>query len=444
MEWTIIIFGISGDLAKRQIIPALYELFHTSKDKQAIKIIGTARDATTIQELLAQARPFIAHDDPAMVDFATCFSYYQVDVDDTAQCEQFARTIQPQLSAHRIAYLAVSAHLFCSITKALVANKLIELGNQFHRIVYEKPFGWNKDAAQQINECVAQLVTEEQIYRVDHYLTKALVSNILLMRFSNSIFEQLWDKSHIDTVEIIVDETVGIEGRGAYYDRYGALKDVVQNHMLQMLALIALEQPASSNHQAVQQEKIAVLKQVTVGSCIRGQYQGYQQEADVPVNSTTETFVACTLTINQPRWQGVPFYLRTGKCLAKKSTVINITFKQQRCFIETASNCLPNVLTITMAPEEGFRLRLNAKKPNSPDEVTSAILDFCYSCLYGPETPQAYAVLLQSVMAGDRTITVSAEEIMAQWDIVEKLEAVSSPLVTYVRGSTGPALPKTK
>ncbi len=444
-SWTIFIFGMSGDLAKRQIIPALYALFQIRKKTGHIfTIIGAGHDASTVEAIIDSSKPFIEKiDEQTLSDFVDACSYYHVDFDNPQNFADFVKHIMMQkdaLSDNRLAYMAVPADYFCSLTKALTAAHVLERGNTQHHIVYEKPFGWDRNSAQEINGCIAHVIDQNQIYRIDHYLTKGLVSNIILMRFSNIIFEPVWNHSHIDHVEIILDESIGIEGRGSYYDRYGALKDVVQNHMLQMLALIAMEEPKSIDEKDIEEKKVEVLKQVKIKEVVLGQYEGYQKEPAVNPQSTTETFVACKLTIDLPRWLNVPFYLRTGKNLNQKLTAIIITFKEMKsCFIKTADQCAPNVLTITMSPDEGFRLLLNAKKPYSADEVTTAAMDFCYSCLFGPETPQAYVTLLQSIFAGDHSVSVSSQEIDYQWSIIDAIKAHSFPILPYKKNSQGPA-----
>lgn len=442
--WTLFIFGMSGDLAKRKLIPALYKLFQTGKTTgHTFTIIGIGHDASTVETIIKNAKPFIEKiDEETLSAFIASCSYHVMDFDNPERFTDFAQNLRDNkdaLALNRIAYMAVPAEYFCSLTKAITKEGLLEKGNSQHRIVYEKPFGWDRNSAREINDCIGQILDKNQVYHVDHYLTKTLVSNIILMRFSNIIFEPVWNHEYIDHVEIILDESIGIGDRGSYYDQYGALKDVVQNHMLQMLALVAMEEPKSVNDEDIEERKTEILKLVKVQEVILGQYEGYQQERAVNPQTTTETFVACKLTIDHPRWLTVPFYIRTGKYLNQKLTTIIITFKKMKsCFIKESNSCAPNVLTITMSPDEGFRLLLNAKKPHSIDEVTTVSMDFCYSCLFGAETTQAYITLLQSIFAGDHSISVSSQEIDYQWSIIDAIKARNCPILPYKKGSHGP------
>ena len=310
------------------------------------------------------------------------------------------------LSGNRLAYLAAAAHFFCPITQHLGESGIVQRlhgdGNQWHRIIYEKPFGKNLESAHEINACIAQWFKESQIYRVDHYLTKEVVSNIALLRFTNCVFEPLWNNRYIDQVQIILSETRGIENRGGYYDQYGALRDVVQNHMLELLALIAMEAPEKLTGDHIRNARTQVMEKISVVDGMLGQYESYTQEQQVAIDSKTETFVALHLRVNNPRWTGVPFYLKTGKSLDKYEVVIHLKFKQVDCLLTKNCPSESNWLTIKIAPDAIFLLNLNAKKPGRTDELMTVAMEFCHSCMFGEVTPDAYEVLIEEVFVGEQ------------------------------------------
>lgn len=446
-DCAIVIFGATGDLAKRKLLPDLYRLIKKGYLKK-FAIIGAAFTDTTIDQMLEDARPYIAHidEDTWRIMKAHCY-YQQLDFESPADFKKLATMLdavekKEKLSGNRLLYCATSAHFFCSITQHMaiagVAQRHSEKDAIWHRIVYEKPFGFNAHSAQEINQCIARYFDESQIYRIDHYLTKEVVSNIALIRFTNCVFEPLWNNRYIDNVQIILSESLGIEGRGVYYDQYGALADVVQNHMLELVALIGMEAPEKLTGEYIRDERAKVLQKIQPISGMLGQYEGYQQESHVASDSQTETFASIVLRINNPRWAGVPFYLRTGKCLDKKETKIHIKFKQVDCLLANQCPSPSNYLTIEVAPEASFSLGLNAKKPGGLYNVVPINMDFCHHCVFGDTTPEAYEVLFEEVIRGDKSLSVRSDEIEYAWHAVDALRALNLPVYTYEKGSRGP------
>lgn len=447
-EYVIIIFGASGDLSKRKLLPALYGLL----TKQAITqfcIIGAAFDAVEPTSILDAAKPSLANnDDKQWLNFTTRFFYHTCDFRNPADYHNLKKHIDIYkqrlnlTNAHTLIYFATASHFFCDITQGIahahIAQKTTPAQTPWTRLVYEKPFGHDITSAHAINTCIASYFNEEQIYRIDHYLTKELVSNIALVRFTNAIFEPLWNNKYIDNIQIILSEKDGIGNRGQYYDHFGAVSDVMQNHMLQLLALIGMEPPETLYGNAIRNERAKVLAQVKVDDVFYGQYEGYQSEPFVNQTSDTETFAAACVTIDNERWQGVPFYLKTGKYLDKKETMIHIKFKAVTCKL---ANCPPdnaNVLTIEISPNAGFALRLNAKKPGEPDEMIPIQMEFCHSCIFGQLNNLAYQTLLAGVIKGETSVSVRFDEIEYAWNIVDTLKKLKRNVFSYTCGSSGP------
>jgi glucose-6-phosphate 1-dehydrogenase len=377
-DCTFVLFGASGDLAKRKLIPALYRLYVHKRIKKLL-IIGVALDDITIAQLLESARTYIIDCDTMLYQaFAQCIHYRKLNFLHADEFRKLAQEVDDYeqalgMSGNRIFYLATASDFFCQITQQLAASGLAKKWNKHagihHRIVYEKPFGHDAASAHAINECIAQLYQEEQIYRIDHYLSKELVSNIALIRFTNCVFEPLWNNRYIDAVQIILSEQVCVGARGVYYDKYGALSDVVQNHMLEMVALLGMESPEKLTGEYIRNQRARVLQKIIIHDALLGQYKGYLQEPGVAADSTTETFAVVKLMIQNHRWAGVPFYLKTGKCLDKKETIICIKFKQVDCLLVKNCPTDSNYLTIRITPDASFSLTLNAKKPGQANEI---------------------------------------------------------------------------
>jgi glucose-6-phosphate 1-dehydrogenase len=318
------------------------------------------------------------------------------------------------------------------------ANGIVSNHNQiFQRIVYEKPFGNDLQSAHEINACIAAHFDEDQIFRIDHYLTKELVGNIALVRFTNIVFEPLWNNRYIDQVQIVFDEELCLDGRGLYYDKYGALSDVMQNHMMQLVALVAMESPEKLTGDYIRTARANVLKKVKVVDAVIGQYKSYAQEKDVAPDSKTETFAQVYLRIDNPRWAGVPFYLKTGKCLDKKETAIYIKFKQVDCLLTKACPSEPNYLTIEISPDPLFALTLNEKKVGKSDEVMPVQMEFTHNALGGQMT-EAYETLFEEILKGEQSVSVRFDEIESAWKIIDAIRALKPSLYIYEKRSKGP------
>ncbi|PKN03365.1 glucose-6-phosphate dehydrogenase [Candidatus Dependentiae bacterium HGW-Dependentiae-1] len=445
---TVIILGASGDLAKKKLFPALYSLLAQERVKDLL-VVGGAIEETTSAAILAESKQHVvgAVHEPAW-DMLVKNTYYQhLDFSCATDFKALAQlaTLEEKKRGYpgnRLVYCACAPTFFCQLTEQSVAagliTKLSEKDALWQRIVYEKPFGHDLASAHVMNKCIQSLVHEHQVYRIDHFLTKDLVSNLGLIRFSNCIFEPLWNNRYIDNVQIILSEKDSVERRGLYYDKYGALRDVVQNHMLELLALIAMEAPEKLEGDFIRVRRARVLEQVRFVDGFLGQYQGYKQEGSVAPDSTTETFAELYLTVDNPRWAGVPFYLKTGKCLDERETVIHIKFKQVDCLL--AKNCPSesNYLTIRITPEESFILTLNARKPGGKMEWIPMSLEYCHSCGYKEIMPTAHAALLDAVMHGEQSVSVRFDEIESCWKLIDAIRAQQLPLYSYAKGSAGP------
>ncbi len=446
-ECTILVLGATGDLAKRKLIPAIYKLL---EDKKLTKfaLVGAAFSDGNRDDMLDGAKEFMPEINEQIWQQLHQSSYYQqLDFGNAAdykklktlieQCEQ-----QHGLQGNRLVYLASAAHFFCPITRNLGQTGIILRNKKdeqpWHRIVYEKPFGVDLHSAQEINKCIATYLNESQVYRIDHYLTKELVSNISLIRFTNIIFEPLWNNKYIDNVQIRINESIGLEGRGRYYDKYGVLKDVVQNHALQLLALIGMEAPSDLAGEHIRDQKTKVLQKTSCDAGIFGQYTGYHREQDVDPDSQTPTYGLLRMAVDTPRWKGVPFYIETGKRLKRKDTVISIQFKDIMCPLVEGRDCPSNSLIMHIAPEPSFGLELNVKPVGLAPGVVPVIMDFSHAKTFGPKTPEAYETLLESVLAGDQAISVRFDEIEQSWRVVEQIEEMNLPLYKYAQGSAGP------
>lgn len=442
---TIIIFGMSGDLSKRKLIPALYKLIQKKKLEKCA-IIGIGLEKQTVHEILESTKKFITDFDNYYWDRLISVSqYYSLNIknrDNFKNLKQVILEVEKkfELSGKRLVYCAVGSEFYIDITKNLVDSKIMQKQNEaveiWNRIVYEKPFGYNARSAKKINKNILLILNESQIFRIDHYLAKEIVENITFVRFTNRVFEPLWNRHEIDHVQIILDETVGLENRSKYYDKYGALKDVVQNHMLQLLALVAMGAPKKLTGNDIRDSKAIILKKIAFVDGIFGQYIGYHDEPDIKSDSKTDTFVALKFIINSSRWKNVPFYLKTGKCLDNKSTKIVIKFKQTDCLLLTNCPVGSNYLTISIYPKEGFTLELNTKKPRVLNDVIKSKMDFCYDCLFGPDEPQAYESIIMDIIHGEKAVSVRQDEIEYSWKIIDKIKNLS--LYSYEKGTNGP------
>ncbi len=446
-DFTFILLGATGDLSRRKLLPALYH-FIARKQIEHFVIVGAALADVESAQLLAEVKEKLGTvDEEVWKRLEDRFFYESLNFtneDDFKSLNKRVDALEKQfgLSGNRMAYLAAAAEFFCPITSHLASSHLIKRKKMnetpWQRIVYEKPFGHDLKSAREINECIEKLFEEHQIYRVDHFLTKELVSNIALVRFTNCVFEPLWNNRYIDQVQIVINEKIALEGRGAYYDKYGALSDVMQNHMLELLALIGMESPTKLSGDYVRDRRVQVLEKVEVVDGILGQYEGYKKDASVSSDSDTETFAALMMRIDNPRWAGVPFYLKTGKCLDKKETKIHIKFKAVDCLLTRDCPVPSNWLSFEVSPEATFALSLNAKKPGRSEQVIPVSMEFCHSCLFGPQTPESYEVVIEEVIRGEKSISVRFDEIEQCWRIIDTVRKKSFPLYEYQCDSKGP------
>jgi glucose-6-phosphate 1-dehydrogenase len=446
---TILLLGATGDLARRKLLPALYSLWREKKIEKCL-IIGAAREKdATVAQIAEATRPYIQRgfDDTAWRDFVGTLVYEPIDFSVEEDFTQLARTIdilesERGLSGNRLVYVASASTFYCGITEKLSASGLVKKQTEnvktWHRIIYEKPFGWDLASAHAINACIAQHFNEKQIYRIDHYLTKELASNIALIRFSNCVLEPLWNNRYIDQVQIVLSEKMGIQNRGLYYDEYGALRDVVQNHLYELLALVCMEAPEKLEGDSIREQRAQVLKKVRFVDGILGQYSGYLDEQYVKKDSRTETFAALQLMVDNPRWAGVPFFLKTGKNLGKHETMIHIKFKQVDCLLTKQCPSDANYLTIQLSPEERFTLTLNVRRPGPEQELVPMHMDYCHSCNFALITPTPHEALIDEVIKGDQSVSVRCDEIESAWKSIDGIYAQGLPLYTYEPGTAGP------
>lgn len=442
-DCTIVLLGATGDLSKRKIIPALYRLIERDILKKFV-VVGAAREQVAASEILKRAHEFIGPiNDAAWQTLQDSFFYHPLDFTNQNDYQVLHEQVkkyeaQYKLSGNRIIYIAAASPFFCAITRSIASSGLaqrLDAGAPlWHRLVYEKPFGSDLKSAQEINRCIHASFFEHQIYRVDHFLSKELVGNIALLRFTNIFFEPLWNNRYIEHVQIILDEPMGMEGRGAYYDKAGALSDVVQNHMLEMLALIAMESPATLQPDDVRNARAELLTHVEVIDGILGQYEGYNQEPQVSPQSKTETFAAIVLRIDNDRWRSVPFYLKTGKKLNTKETGIYITFKKVACLLAKQCPTEPNSLNIQIDPSPCFAMLVNAKKVGTFSEVAPIPMEFCHNNIM----PLAYETLLEAIYTADQAVAVRFDEIESAWKITDAIKSAKLPLYQYKQGSKGP------
>jgi glucose-6-phosphate 1-dehydrogenase len=442
------IFGGSGDLNYRKLTPALYNLFLDENTPEKFSIIGIARTEYNEEayetHLLEGINNFSRrkNENNKWKTFAEHSSYLQMDVADENSYSKISEIIKQkeiEFGEHPVVifYMAVAPQLVPVIVKNL---KKVEIcaDTKCSRIVVEKPFGYNLESAKEMNRLLAESFEEEQIYRIDHYLGKETVQNILALRFANALFEPIWNKNYIEYVQITSSETVGVEGRGGYYETSGALRDMVQNHMLQLLCMIGMEAPLNFDANEIRNKKVDVLhalKKITKEEvhdyAVRGQYssgwmQGekvpsYREEKDVKPDSNTETFAAVKFYIDNWRWQGVPFYVRTGKHMHEKSTTLTIQFKPAPHYsfpVEAAETWRSNRLSISIQPEMDICLRFQSKRPGQEMILTPVDMIFNYKEAYEGKEPEAYETLLYDIMEGDATLFMRADQVEAAWEIV--------------------------
>jgi glucose-6-phosphate 1-dehydrogenase len=474
---TLVIFGASGDLTARKLIPALYHLHREKLLPDPIRVIGFARRRKKTAEWREELRTALErHSRTGEVNeadwsaFAGHLHYCEGDMLDSAGHARLRACLEEmgsEVSSRLLFYLAIAPSQFSAVAERLDEAGLLRSGAEgersWRRVVIEKPFGHDLHSAQDLNEALMRHLHERQVYRIDHYLGKETVQNIMMFRFSNLIFEGLWNRQSIEHVQITMGEQSGVGSRGAFYEEVGALRDIVQNHLLQVLALMAMEPPVSLDAESIRDEKVKLLRAIRVpdpsqvaASAVRGQYLagqlngeavvGYRQEPRVGEGSQVETYAALRLLIDNWRWSGVPFYLRTGKRLAESVSEVRIQFRRTPHVLfaaECGVRLDANSLTLRLQPNEGITLRFNGKVPGTSMSLRPVRMHFSYDAEFGAYTPEAYERLLLEALVGDPTLFIRRDEVEASWTIVDPVRAAwdGQPLTereAYISGSWGP------
>jgi glucose-6-phosphate 1-dehydrogenase len=469
---TLVIFGATGDLARRKLLPAIYNLAHEGALPERFNLIGVSRRDQSDDDFRDFARESIKEfsrreaDDTVLSGLLERLSYIGFSFDDHEGYGKLAKALDALESEghplNRAFYLSTAPEFFGVITSALKEAKLNYRREVDVRVVIEKPFGTDLESARELQKTVSSAFREQQVYRIDHYLGKETVQNVMAFRFANYMFEPVWNRNFIDHIQITAAEDIGIGTRAGYYDSSGALRDLVQNHMLQLLTLVCMEPPSSFEADKVRDEKVKVLEAITpptpeqvAQSTVRAQYtagvsggedaKGYLEEDDVPDDSQTETYAALRLEVHNWRWAGVPIVLRTGKRLARKVTEIAVELKPvpHLAFQSQGSvGVQPNQLILTMQPNEGVSLSLGAKIPGSRMRIRPVNMEFLYGTAFMSQSPEAYERLILDAMRGEATLFTRNDEVDAQWSIIDPILKAwhegSPPMATYEAGSAGP------
>ena len=461
MAHTIVIFGASGDLTSRKLIPALYRLFQKKQLPEQTKIVGVSRSAFEHQQWREQLAETTAKfvgkqfDTESWEAFSQNVFYQAGDIgqeEDFQKLGEFLKSVEPEQGAQRVYYLSTMPQLYEPAILQLGKSGLANHSEAGRRVVIEKPFGTDLASAQALNQSIHRVFHENDIYRIDHYLGKETVQNMFALRFANSIFEPLWNRNYVDHVQITVAEEVEIGRRAGYYDKAGILRDMFQNHLFQLMMITAMEPPAKFDANLVRDEKVKVLHSVRpkVGGdfatdTVRGQYAGYKKEEGVPANSQTETFASLKLHIDNWRWRGVPFYLRSGKAMSCRTTQIVIQFRQPPHLLFGSKKREPdaNRLVIQVQPAEGIQLHFQTKVPESEMKTRSSTLDFRFGQDSGGDLPDAYQRLLLDAMNGDASLFARSDEVELAWGIIDPILAAwrspaAPPLELYETGGWGP------
>ncbi len=455
----VIIFGASGDLTARKLVPALYAAHCQGLFPGRLQLIGVARrpwDDAAFRDLLTKNAPKMktcSYD--SWEAFLALTSYVQTHLETSDDYAKMGTRLDAIAGGpcHRVFYLAVKPELFLPSVANLKAVGLLDQSSGLHRrVVVEKPFGHDLASSQTLNHALLGLLGEDQLYRIDHYLGKETVQNLLVFRFRNAFFEPLWNQKYIELIQITVAETVGMEsGRGGYYDTSGAVRDILQNHLLQLVALVAMEPPSTLTHKAIRDEKVKVLQCLRPPAdmpdagkhIVRGQYEGYLQEGGVQPQSQTETYIAARAFIDNWRWGGVPFLLRTGKNLPARFTSITVQFRMppttlfgsyQECHLR------PNRITLRIQPNDGIDLDFDVKEPGTGLNIRPAKLNFDYESYFKKPSPDAYQRLLQDVVTGDQALFIRSDEVEECWRWADSLRTamLTTPVHTYGKNTWGP------
>ncbi len=469
----LFLFGATGDLAQRKLIPAIYSLYKEKKLGDRFAVIGIARrqrtDEQFRQDLLTSIHEFARYEPDEGEEwkaFTEHFNYISLDIHNPEafhQLRDLAHVLDKKWSigGNRLFYLALAPELFGEVSHHIKEGGLLESVG-WHRLVIEKPFGYNLATAETLNEQIRQVFPEESIYRIDHYLGKEMVQNIEIIRFTNAFFEPLWNRRYISNIQITLSETVGVEERGGYYETAGALRDMGQNHMLQMITMMAMEPPGVLHPEAVRDEKVKVLKSLRIYASdedvrqhvIRGQYiagnvkgkpvSAYRQEEKVAPHSDTETYFAAKVYVDNFRWAGVPFYIRTGKRLPVKATEVVVEFRNvpEHVYFASKHKLQPNLLVFRVNPREGVSVKFNAKAPGSEEMISPVAMDFSQSNGVGINTPEAYERLLHDAIRGDSTYFTRWDEVAYAWRFVDRIATAwsqsSTDMESYAAGTWGP------
>lgn len=447
----IIIFGATGDLTRRKLVPSIYHMVEKNQLSNDSPIVCLGRKKQGFDEFIQslEIEKFIEPvNQDVLQGLLGRIEYVQVDLQKSTP-EQFSNSIEEirqkyQIGQNKIIYLALPTTMF-QMTAELLKPLIINEGWQ--RVVFEKPFGQDLETACELNDAIKSVLKEEDIYRVDHYLGKELVQNILTMRFANPLFAHAWCNEVVDHVQISVCESLGVEKRAGYYDNSGAVRDMVQNHLLQLLSLVAMEPPADDNPESLRNAAAEVmlhLRKVDKGDVVLGQYgagggfSAYLKEEGVAGTSRTETFCALRAWVDSPRWQGVPFYLRTGKRLKQRYADIKIVFKDEKQVKIAGDLAKPNMIILRIQPDEGMAIAFNVQNPGVSGSTESVLMDFCHHCYFGPNTPEAYESILRYVADGDHSVFPRWDWIEASWQFIDNLRNHAGDPVLYQAGSVGP------